>query len=214
MTVSGRQNGPDGLTAWNTAHPINIYLPNFNGGGNALFTSGTYCNDFTGGGVTINGTLIGGALSQTAFTTLLEYMQVIPDESGETLGAVPDAMMVPATLQVEAMFLLNATFLAMPAWGGFSALTGQVGTADNQLRKIGVRPIVNRWLRNPKRWYLGDTSHASKWCLVITREQPRVVPRVNENDINVYDRHQFQWGGWDRLGFGWNFTWLFARSGP
>lgn len=206
-----RQKGPDGLSAFNTAHPIDIYNPGFNPGG--LFTAGTYCNDFTGG-VTIGGTLIGGALSQSSFSSLLQYMQLIPDESGEVLGVMPDAMMIPSTLQVEANFILKATFLASPTWGAFSPLTGQVGAADNQLAKIGVRPLVNRWLRNTKRWYLADTSHAMKPLIWLVREAPRTVPRIAENDPIVFDSHRYTWGGWDRVAPAWNFGWLMARSGP
>jgi phage major head subunit gpT-like protein len=209
-----RQNGLDGLTAFNTAHPINLYLPSFNGGGNALFASGSYCNDFTGGGQTINSVLIGGAFGQQSFSSLLQYMQVIPDESGEVLGVMPDALMHPATLQVEVNFVLKASFLASPTWGAFSPLTGQVGAADNQLAKMGVRPVCNPFLRNTKRWYLMDTSHAMKPLIWLTREAPRVVPRVNENDPIVFDSHKYTWGGWDRVAPAWNYSWLIARSGP
>ena len=207
-----RQNGMDGLSAFNTAHPINIYLPNFNGGGNSLFTGGTYCNDFVGG-VTKASQLIGGPLGQVAFSSLLEYMQSIPDESGEVLGVMPDVMMVPTTLQVEANFLLTATFLASPIWGAFSQLTGQVGAADNQLRKIGVRPVINPWLKSTTKWYLMDCSHSVKPLLWLVREAPRTVPRINENDPIVFDAHKYTWGGWDRVAPAWGFSWLFARSG-
>lgn len=212
--TTARQLGMDGLAFWNTAHPINIYLPNFNGGGNALFSAGTYCTDFTGGGVTINGTLIGGALGQTSFSSLLQYMQVIPDESGETFGVMPDTLMCPATLQIEANFILTASFLASPVWGAFSPLTGQVGSADNQLRKVGVRPLVNPWLKNTKRWYLMDCSHTEKPARWIVREAPRTVPRTAENDHIVFDSHRYTWGGWDRVAPAWGYSQLAARSGP
>jgi phage major head subunit gpT-like protein len=212
--TTARQLGLDGLSAFNTAHPIDIYNPNFNLAGSGLFSSGVYCNDFTSGGQTIDSTLIGGALSQTSFATLLAYMQMIPGEDGETLGIQPDTMMVPATLEITANFLVGSAFLANPTWGAFSQLTGQVGTADNMLRKAGVRVLVNRFLRNTKRWYLMDTSHAKKPLLWITREAPRTVPRINENDPIVFDSHRFTWGGWDRVAPAWNFSWLMARSGP
>lgn len=207
------QLGLDGLTYWNTAHPINIYNPGFNGGGNALFAGGTYCNDFTGGGVTINGTLIGGPLSTTAFASLLQYVQVVPDESGEALGVMPTDIMIPSTLTVEASFILKATLLAAPQWGAFSPLTGQVGSADNQLAKMGVGIIVNPNLKNTKRWYLLDTA-SDKPTHTITREAPRTVPKLSETDDNMFNKHQMLWGGWDRVGFGWNFSWLMYRSGP
>jgi phage major head subunit gpT-like protein len=210
--TTARQAGLDGLSYFNTAHPIDLYLPSFNFGGS--FAAGTYCNDFTGGGVTINGTLIGGALSQNSFASLLAYMQLIPDESGEVLGVMPDMMMIPSTLRVEAEFILKATFWANPQWGAYSPLTSQVGAADNMLRKMGVRPVVNPFLKNTKRWYLGDATHAMKPLLWIVREAPRQVPRINENDPIVFDTHRYTWGGWDRVAPAWNFSWLMAISGP
>lgn len=208
-----RQNGLDGLSAFNTAHPIDLYNPSFNPGP-SLFTGGTYCNDFSNGGQSIGGVQIGGALSQAAFASLLQYAQLIPDESGEVLGVVPDAMMIPSTLQVEANFILKAAFFAPQNWGAFGNLGTMVGAGDNQLAKMGVRPIVNRFLRKTQRWYLFDTSHSMKPLLWLTREAPRTVPRVNENDPIVYDQHMLEWGGWDRVAPAWNYSWLFFRSSP
>jgi phage major head subunit gpT-like protein len=214
LGTTTRQRGPDGLSNFNTAHPIDIYNPNFNLAGTGLFSSGVYCNDFTSGGQTIDSTLIGGALGVVSFTTLLAYMGMIPGEDGEVLGVMPDALMVPSTLNMTAQFILQATLLASPTWGGFTTLTSQVGTADNVMRKQGVRIIVNKFLRNTTRWYLMDTSHAKKPLLYITREAPRIVPRTNPNDPNVFDAHRLIWGGWSRDTPAWNYAWLMARSGP
>lgn len=211
--AASRQNGMDQVSFFNTAHPIDFYNPGFNGGGNALFASGTFCNDFTGGGVTINGTLIGGPLGITQFTSLLEYSRSIPDESGETLGIMAGAVMVPFTLEVEARFILKATMMAPPTWGAFSPLTSQVGAADNQLAKMGVDLIVNPWLRNTKRWYLMDIGHSVKGIRWLVREAARTVPRINENDPIVFDSHRYTWGGWDRVAPFWGPAWLLFRSG-
>ncbi len=218
IQTGARQLGLDGATFFNTAHSIDPFNPTFNNG-STLFSAGTYCNDFIGT-QTIGGTVIGGALSTTSFSTLLQYMQVIPAEDGEVLGIMPDAIIIPATLQVEANFILKATFLAAPQWGGFAnnsatpGLTGQVGTADNQLAKVGVRPIINRWLKKAARWYLADTSHSEKPLRWVVREAPRTVPRINENDPIVFDTHRYTWGGWDRVCPAWGYSWLMMRSGP
>jgi phage major head subunit gpT-like protein len=211
--LSKYQNGFDGLSFFNTSHPIDYYNPGFVPK-NALFASGTYCNDFTGGGQTINGTLIGGPFGIVSFSTVRQYMKLIPDESGETLGIMPNALMVPETLEIEAMFVLKATTLAPPTWGAFQPLTGQVGAADNQMTKLGCKIIVNPWLSNTKKWYLFDTTHSMKPFLWIVREAPRIVPRINENDPIVFDSHRFLWGGWDRVAAAPNYSWLFARGGP
>lgn len=212
MGQTARQLGPDGIAAFSASHPIDLYQPTFNFGAN--FPAGVYCNDFTSGGVTINGTLIGGALSQTSISTLSSYMQLIPGEDGEPLGITPDAIMAPSTLKIELAFLLKATFLASPTWGGYQPATGQVGSADNMLAKIGIQPIINPFLRNTKRWYMMDLSHSLKPMWWITREAPTQVPRMNPADPIVFDSHRYTWGGWDRVAPAWNFGWLMARSGP
>jgi|SRR5579862_2444420 len=209
-----RQLGLDG-TANFGLHYIDIYNPGFNGGGNKLFSGGQYSNDSRGGYVAPTGDTIGGALGTAQFSSVLQYMQAIPGEDGETLGVTPDVLLIPLTLQVEANFILKATLLAAPSWGAFSPLTGQVGTADNQLAKMGVRPVVNSYLRSPKDWYLFDATHpTAKPLLWIVREAPRTVPRINENDPIVFDSHRYTWGGWDRVCPAWDYAFLGHKSGP
>ena len=212
QATTARQNGLDGTSFFGTAHPINFYAPTFNNGSIA-FANGTYINDFIGG-QTVNGVVIGGALSTTAFSSLRAYMGLIPAEDGETLGLIPDAMIIPVSLEDEANFILRSTLLAAPSWGAFAPLTGQVGSADNMLAKVGVRPIINRWLRKTQRWYLADTSHAEKPLQWVVREAPRTVPRIAPDDPIVFDSHRYTWGGWDRVCPAWSYSWLLARSGP
>lgn len=200
--TTARQLGLDGLSNFNTAHPVNIYDPSL----------GTYCNDFDGGGVSIGGTTVGGALSPTAFSSLAEYMQTIKGEDGEAMGVNPTTMMVPSNLQVEANLILSAAFLAPPSWGAYSPISGQVGAAENVMRRFGVELHVNPLLLQTKRWYLMDNSKSMKPLLWVQREAPRTVPRVSESDPVVFDEHKFYWGGWARACPAWNFPWLMARS--
>lgn len=205
------QQGLDGLSNWNTAHPIDIYDA----------TKGTYVNDFTGGGVNVTypktgggtvTTLVGGALAPVAFTTLYEYMTTLKGEDNEVLGVQPDCMMIAPQLKAEGELILHSTFFAPPQWG--VNVTGQVGAADNPLKRFGVELLVNKYLRNIYTWYLMDTTAAMKpfgWGL---REAPITVPRINENDPVVFDTHHFLWGTWARATPHWSFAFLAARSGP
>jgi phage major head subunit gpT-like protein len=212
IQTGSRQNGLDGNTFFNTAHPIDLYNSNIYTN-NPLFTAGTYCNDFIGG-VSVNSVTVGGALTVISFSSLLQYMTAIPGEDGEVLGVRPDVMMVPNTLQVEAQFILKATMLAPPLYGNWSVSATQVGAQDNMLAKMGVDVVVNPFLRKTTRWYLFDTKRSFRPVLWITREAPRTVPRVNENDPIVWDSHRFAWGGWDRVMPAWGPSFLAARSGP
>lgn len=199
-----RANGFDGLTHWNTAHPIDVYDS----------TKGTYINDFTGGGQSVGGVTVGGALSPVAFTSLYEYMETLKGEDSERLGITPSLMMVPPTLRAEGELILKSMFFAPPAWGAFSQITGQVGSADNPLRRFGVDLLVNPLLASNSKWYLMDTTKAFKPFLWCVREAVKYVPRTQETDPIVFDRHTFLWGAWDRVAPAWSYAWLSARSGP
>jgi phage major head subunit gpT-like protein len=196
-----KQLGLDGLTAFNTAHPINFYAPGM----------GTYSNDFTGGGQTINGTLIGGSFSPTSFATLSEYGMTLKGEDGEPLGVYYDKAMVPAALKLEAELVLKSMSFAPPAWG---TITGQVGAADNPLVRFGVEPIVNPYLTNNQRWYMLDTTKSFKPLIWQVREAARMAQRVSENDPVVFDDHMYLWGWWGRAAPAFGPSFLFARGGP
>jgi phage major head subunit gpT-like protein len=205
------QAGLDGLSFFNTAHQINIYAL----AAGTLDAGTAYCNDFTGGGVTINSVNVGGALSQTAFGTLAEYMMTIRAEDGERLQIVPDTMMVPANLMAESEYILNnmlaAASVGYTTWG---AAQTQVGASDNVFKRFGVKPHVNKNLNSATKWYLMDLSKSVKPLRWILRDAPTFTPRVAENDPIVFDSHRYAWGGWARGAPAWSPSWLMARSGP
>lgn len=203
VQTGARQNGLDGLSYWNTAHPVNLYDA----------TLGTYVNDFLGG-VSIGGVTVGGALSQTSIASLAEYMMTLKGEDGERLGVRMSHLMHPPTLANEVALYLKSMFLSPPTWGAWAPATGQVGAADNPLLKMGIQPIQNDFLNNNVRWYGLDLTKPRKPFQRVVREAVRSVPRVNENDPSVFDTHTFQWGQWLRDCPAWQFSFLAARSGP
>jgi phage major head subunit gpT-like protein len=205
------QQGFDGLSNWNTAHLINFY--------NASL--GSYCNDFTGGGVnqsyTKSGggtvtTLVGGALAPVAYSTLAEYMQTLKGEDGEVLGVVPNLMQIGPPLEVEANMILKAAYFAPPQWG--VNITGQVGAAENVLKRFGVDYMVNKFLKNAYTWYLMDTTNSVKPFTWVLRAAPQVTPRISPDDPVVFDTHKLLWGAWMRGCPAWSYSFLAARSGP
>lgn len=197
------QKGFDGLSYWNTAHPVDLY----NTG------AGTYCNDFTGGGVTINmsGTsvLVGGALSLTSVATIREYMGTLKAEDGEAMGIVPDTLMHPSMLEMEVTTLLTAAYFSPPSYGLF---TGQVGNVDNPGKRFGLKPLKNELLADPRKFYLLDTTKAIKPFLHVLRDATTMVTRFSPSDPIVFDEHKHLWGGWGRIAMGWGYSWLAARS--
>lgn len=205
------QAGMDGLSNFNTAHQTNIYSLT-----TGTLNAGTaYCNDFTGGGQTVNGVTVGGAISQTAVLTLIEYMSTIRAEDGERLMITPTHLMHPSTLRGEVEYILKnmlaAASVGYTTWG---AAQTQVGNSDNVVARMGVEPHENKNLASFTKWYLQDNSKSVKPMRWILREAVRVTPRVQENDPIVIDSHVFAWTGWGRGAPAWSPAWLMARSGP
>lgn len=211
------QNGYDGLSYFSTAHPTDVYAS----------AVGTYINDFTGGGQNVaggivggsgNNILVGGTFSPTSLATVAEYMLSIQGEDGEALGVMPTKAMFPSTLWMESELVIRGQFMAPPQWGvigsGSGANAVQVGAADNPLRRFGITPIQNRYLKNGQRWYLFDDTKTTKPMIWQVRVPAVFTPRVNENDPVVFDRHAYVWGTWGRVTPAWSYSFLMARSGP
>lgn len=212
VQTGSRQNGWDGLSYFNTSHPIDFYNPGFNPGG--MFTAGTYTNDFTGGGVSVGGVTVGGPLSVLSYSSILQYSGQIPGEDGEVLGVSVDKMMVPGTLKDVGMFILKSTSIAPPTYGNWSASATQVGAVTNMWAQMGVDLIVNKFLKSPTKWYMMDTKASFRGVLWVVREAARTVPRTMPNDPIVWDSHRYAWGGWDRVTPAWGPSFLMFRSGP
>jgi phage major head subunit gpT-like protein len=210
-TSTTSQAGLDGLSFWNTAHPTNLYSTQ----ALSLSTGTSYCNDFTGGGQTINSVNVGGALSQTSLLSIIEYSQTVRAEDGERLMITPSALMVPPTLQSQAaQYLENglaASSVGPTTWG---AAQTQVGATDNVVRRYGLELYVNRMLASATKFYVLDNTKSVKPFRWILREPPAITPRVAESDPIVFDSHMYAWGAWARGAPAWSPSWLAYRSGP
>lgn len=208
--TGARQLGLDGLTAFNTAHPVDLYNSK----------AGTYSNDFTAGGFVWTvpkaggGTTtvtVGGAFSPSAVFTVVAYMMQLKGEDGEALGINPDLLEFHTLLRGEAELVLRSKFFSPPQWGG---QTGQVGNADNPIDRYGLDFLINPLLTQPFTWYTHDTRRAFMPYIHQVREATKTVPRVSEDDPNVFDSHKFLYGMWDRQAVGWGPSFLFSRSAP
>jgi phage major head subunit gpT-like protein len=206
------QLGLDGLSFWNTAHQTNIYSLS---GAGTLNAGTAYCNDFTGGGVSINGVTVGGALSQTSLLTLIEYMPTIRAEDGERLAVTMTHLMHPSTLNGQVTALLKnmkaAASVGYSTWGGAQT---QVGASDNVVARMGVEPIENKDLASFTKWYGLDNSKGVKAFRWVLREAFDFVPLVEPSSPLVVSNHKFAWVGHGRGAPAWSPSWLAFRSGP
>jgi len=194
------QNGLDGLSHWNTAHPVDFYDA----------SKGTYCNDFTGG-VTVNGVLVGGALGVNQFATLWEEISSRKSESGEPLGLMPDCTLIPSQLKITLDTILQAQFIGAPTIGN---LTGMVGTTENMLKGWTDRLLWPELNAAPTVWYMLCCNKPVKPFSWLLRLAPDFVYRINPQDPVVFDTHTYVYGSKSRGSPAWGFPWLSAKSAP
>lgn len=195
-----RQNGLDGLTHWNTAHPVDYYDA----------SKGTYCNDFTGG-VSVNGVTVGGALGVNQFSTLWQEMASRKSENGEPLGLMPDQTLIPAQLKLTADTILQAQFFGAPTIGNLSSLTG---ATDNMLKGWTDRIVWPELNAAPTVWYMLVCNKPIKPFSWLLRQAPDFVYRIQPQDPVVFDTHTYLYGSKARGAPAWSFPWLSSKSAP
>lgn len=218
------QLGIDALSFFNTAHPVDFWDS----------SKGTYPNDYTSGGVTVNGILIGGALAGNSFATLYEDMVGRKSESGEAWGIMPDLAMCGPKLKLAMDTILQAQFMAMPVIGSIG--TANVPTAGSPAATnapmVGATGnVMQAWTDRlmwpdlggstsigggtyDQVWYMADTKKPVRALSFLLRTSPNFTYRVRPDDPIVFDTHTIAYGSMSRAGFGWGFPVLMSRSGP
>ena len=208
------QLGPDGVSLWNTAHPVDYY--------NASL--GTYTNDYGSAGTSINGITVGGTFSTNAWATVWQDMASRKNESGEKIGLQPDLTMVATYNGFAAKTVTQAAFFAPPVLGtlgtGNFPTAGSptpanapfVGAMDNPLR--GQTDLfINFDLTVQAAWYMLTTRRVVKPFGWILRKAASLTPRTSPTDPVVFDTHTILYGVMARGVPAWSLPWLASRSG-
>ena len=195
-----RQNGLDGLTHWNAAHPVDFYDA----------AKGTYCNDFGAGGVVVDGVTVGGALGVNAFATLWQEIASRKSEMNEPLGLMADLTLAPPQLKLTLDTILQAQFFGAPTIGN---LTGNTGSTENMLKGWTDRLIWPELASDPLAWYQLVCNRPIKPFSWLMRQAPDFVYRNQPQDPVVFDTHTYVYGSKARGAPAWSFPWLSARSG-
>lgn len=207
------QKGTDGITHWNTAHPVDVYDS----------SKGTFCNDYRGG-VIINSELVGGTLSSASFQAVYNDMGLRKTESGEAWGIEADTLAHSSHLKATSAAILNTQFIATPTIGyQGTGLPGTpnaplVGASENVLKgwadilvikDFGITASTRlQWLMAQAK---GMPVKPFSWLL---RKAPITVPRTREDDPNVFDLDEFQFGSRMRGAPAFALPVLSSISGP
>lgn len=201
------QIGADGISQWSASHPVDFWDP----------SKGTYPNDFSTAGVSVNGITIGGSLSVNAYLTMWQFMTSIPNESGEAIGAVPDVTLAPSNLYFALSVITKSAYFSPPQLGNLGAGAGAnapfVGNMESPLRgstDVVWTPDLNK---QPNAFYMMETKGPMKplgWAL---RQAPVFVVRNAPQDPSVFDQHAYLYGMWARATPHWGLPWQALRSG-
>lgn len=199
--TGSKQIGFDGLSFFNTAHPVDYYDS----------AKGTYCNDYTAGGFTENGVLVGGAFGLNQFATLSQSIMGRKSESGEVMSLMAKLTLHPAQLKFTVDTVLQSQFMAQPIVGN---LTANVGATDNMLRGWSEPMMWGDLNSDPTTWYQLVTDKPIKPISWLQRTAAEFVYRIRPDDQVVFDTDTFVYGARSRGTPAWSLPWLAARSGP
>ena len=198
--------GTDGLTFFNSAHPVDVY----NSG------AGTYSNDY------------GYALTPNNLATIVQNMMARKAQDGTPLLVMPDTLIVPPALKYTAMNILNAAFIAPQTIGGNT----QVGANDNVLKGLlnlivlpelaaGMQFNTFDWTSGaPKlsaggsdsKWYVAALGGPVKPITWQNRQSPIIINRTDPRDPAVFDRGSYIYGIESRGAPVLTFPFLMSRS--
>lgn len=123
------------------------------------------------------------ALTAATYATARATMGAFTNESGQPLGIVPDLLMVPPALEGAARTILNAETIADTNGGGTS-----------NVWRGSARLLVNPYLTDATDWFLFATNQLVPAIVYQERQAPRIVPKVDMRDDNLFMLNELRWG--------------------
>ena len=184
----------DGVTFFNTAHPVDIDA----GTGGPY---GSYSNDYT--------TL---ALNPVNYAQGRSNMRSLIGRDGIPLGVMPKVLVVPPQLEAVGKQILETTSWA-PGTFEFTGTQTQVGANENIWRGTAKLLVIEELANQPKVWYLIDDTRSIRPFVVQNRMAPEFVYLVNPNDPNVFFQNEYTFGVYARSAYDVTIPFLAARFG-
>lgn len=183
--------GHDGQNFFDASHPIN----KFPGGGFSGTTQQNYWSS-------------GKSLTFDNYRDVRSKMMNFRGESGERFNIVPNLLVVPPQLEMQARYILNSDMVAAQTFGNDT----NVGGYSNPLKNSAELLVLPDLGADATTWYLLDTSKAIKPFIYLKRQDPILVPMFNPNDESVYRRKEFEFGVDMRGAAGVSLYWLAAKA--
>lgn len=149
-------------------------------------------------GVQSNNLNAGGVLTEATWEAAKVAMSTYTGEDGEMLGIMPNVIIVPPALELEAKKLFTA------AYGSSGSSNVQQGEV-----RIVVIPELNN---EPTVWYAAYTAGPVKPLIFQLREAVSLVTKTLPTDDNVFQLRQFLWGLEGRGAVGYGPWFLIIRN--
>lgn len=119
-------------------------------------------------------------------------MMSLTDEHGDSLNLIPDLLVVPPALEGVAKKILGADYIE-----------GSSNIWKDTAELLVVPELAGK--ESDTAWYLLCTKKSLKPLIFQERETPKFTSRTNENDENVFNNDEYQYGVRARSNAGYGF---------
>lgn len=146
--------------------------------------------------------LTGTALTPANYATTYAAMMSTVGADGESLGVIPDTLVVSPQLANMGRTILNAELIN----------DGANTTVTNTLRGSAQLLVVPELSNQPTTWYLAQTSLPIKPFAFVQPRAPEFVMKTSSSDDNVFFDRQLVYGVDSREAIGYGLWWLCFRA--
>jgi len=192
MLAVASGDGPtafDGKAMFATDHPCDA---------SNILGAGTYANKFTT-----------KALNADNFQSVRQSMMGFKGPNGQAMGIIPDLLVVPPELEMEARMIMNGSFIAPGSLYGVA----QVGSSSNILQGMcDILVIPELSAVSATSWYLLSTKGPIKPFIFQQRQAPQFVYKNSPTDDDAFYKHQFVYGVEARGAVGVSLPFLACRA--
>lgn len=130
------------------------------------------------------------ALTADSYGKARMAIMSLKDENKNSLNIIPNLLVVPPSLEGAAKTILTAEF---------------IDGSSNIWKDTAELLVVPELSGNDKAWYLLCTTKSLKPLIFQEREVPKFTSRTNENDENVFNNDEYQYGIRARSNAGYGF---------